>query len=193
MPIPYTVPTTGSVEQALTSRALESIPPDARSPTRAREELLAVIWGLALVEAQLATWIRMLYIGTAVGVWLDQHGDDRQMLRRTDEDDDTYRSRLPYTEDACTAGAVAAAADAVLVGSAIAGSAYVVEVWADAVFCDRGFCDRDVVLGPGPAMVVILPPTTPEAVARSVYDAANAIKLGGVALLVFPSITGGKP
>lgn len=193
MPITYTVPTSGSTVEALTSRALESIPPDARSATRPREELKAIVWSLALVECQLATWIRMLFIATAVGPWLDQHGEDRDMGRRNGEDDDAYRARMPQVADANTAGSVAAAADAVLAGAGVAGSAYVVEIWRDAIFCDLHFCDSERVLGPGPAMVVILPAATPESVARSVYDATRATKSAGVYILVFPSLTGGKP
>lgn len=192
MPIAYTVG--GGIFDPLERRALESIPPDARSPDRDREELLAIVWALVLVECQLATWLRMAMIRYAVGAWLDAHGANVDLARRLGEEDDAYRARIPQVADAITVGALEAIADEVLAGAGVAGSSYIVEVWGgDAFFCDVSFCDVTEVLGPGPSIIVILPPTTSEGVARSVYEAVRVKKLGGVYHLVFPSVTGGKP
>lgn len=194
MPLSYQIPSDGRRSDALKKRALQSIPPDARSPTRPQEDILAVVWALVMVDCQLATWLRMAWIKWAVGAWLDLHGGNYGKLRRSGELDDVYRDRIPKVDDACTPTACVEAARDALAAGGIAGDVYLTEVWASGLFCDVSSCDNtSEVLGPGPTMLFSLPPATTEAVARSAYEAIRDKKLGGVYILVFPSTTGGKP
>jgi hypothetical protein len=194
MPRQYTIPTDGRRSDALKKRALQSVPPDARDPKRAQEELLAVVWVMVLVDCQLATWLRMALIGTAVGAWLDAHGSDYDKPRRKDEQDDQYRTRIPKVEKTATPAAVLEAATDALASASIAGAVTLKELWRHAVHCDVGYCDNtSETCGPGPAILVVLPAATPAAVARSVYEAVRAKKLGGVFHVVLPSTNGGRP
>lgn len=211
MPLTWTLPGT-PLEETFRAAGARSSPRYWANSTRPQEDLrsAAMVW--RLVDGHAATGERLALVATSQGVWLDQIGKDRDIPRRLDEDDDAYKARLGSVEDKATLSACLAAANAVLAGAGIvppdpttqalypltyptmeSSAANAVPLYPQAAFCGFSYYGMERPFGNGPLLEIILPPVTPEPVARAVYEAVSHVQEACDALQVWPSATGGAP
>ena len=99
---------------------------------------------LARIEAAGETLHARTFIDEADGAWLDQHGEERSILRLEGESDEAYRPRVKRIEDKVTKPAILAAVDAIL----RVGTSRMEEHLADGAYSDfpgpQGFADHAV-------------------------------------------------
>lgn len=107
------------------------LPGDVASTDRIAEDLKGSVDVLMLAEGQAASWAREARVGTAHGLWLDQHAKSLGTSRAAGETDDQLRARLRSAPDAVTPGAVLDGLQDVVDAGAPGQLAYLVEVPVD--------------------------------------------------------------
>lgn len=131
------------------------------------------------------------HLKTATGLYLDLHGRDRDMRRQSFETQDQFRERLRVPQSAVTPVAILDAVQQIIGDT---GSAILIEIPRHAAFCDRGggafgggfdgsFCDRGLRLGGGRGVVIVLIPSSANAM-TSVSEAVRMLVSAGKIWLV---------
>lgn len=67
-----------------------------RDTTHPMNRLIDYTIGEWLQEYDDANWLSQFFLNEATGKWLDLHGKDYNVLRRIDENDDSFRKRIVY-------------------------------------------------------------------------------------------------
>lgn len=145
-------------------------PPDVTASEFGVDVAYTVATILAMAESEVARLAQGASLGTATGLFLDQHGNDRGLRRQPDEEDDQYRARLRTPPLAGTVSAILEALEAILGEGVVA----IVELPKHSVYLDRSMCmDRGRRMGGGRGVVIVLIPASAGALA-SVTDAVRS-------------------
>lgn len=153
MPLTYTGPADVVENLKIVFRA--GLPQDMADVGRSDEDVEAFCEILALSENQLSGWIRQSSIATASGLWLDEHGKDRNVYRQSGEIDDPYRDRMIIPPTSGTSSSILEALQSLLNTDAV----YLIELPRQSCFLDRkmGF-NRGHRMGGGRGVVIALIP-----------------------------------
>lgn len=119
-----------SDEQELYDFAKRSLPKHFFAESRAEEELHALVKTFDGARADIAALFVHTLVGTATGVWLNQHALDRGTDRQESEGDTDLRARILNVEDAITRGYIVDAAQAIIDNAdpPVTGTVYMVEL-----------------------------------------------------------------
>lgn len=144
-------------------------PPDVTASELGVDVAYTVATILGMAESEVSRLAAGASLGTATGLFLDQHGIDRNLRRQPDETDDQYRSRLRIPPIAGTVSAIREAIEAI-VGEGVV----VIELPRESIYLDRFMTlDRGRRCGGGRGVVIVLIPASADAVA-SVTDALRS-------------------
>lgn len=136
---------------------------------------------LAMAEEEVSRLAAGASLGTATGLFLDQHGIDRGLRRQEDETDDQYRARLRNPPKAGTVSSIREAVEIIIDGE---GFVVVIELPRGSAYYDREFClDRGKRMGGGRGVVIVLIPASANAM-NSVVDAVRSKVSAGKLFLV---------
>ena len=143
MPLIYTGPE--DIVDHLYQVYRRTVPRDIASSSRSLDEAWVAANMVALGEGQVLDWGREAHIGTADGIWLDQHAKDHGLRRQTNELDAHLRIRLRSAPQAVTYNAIYQALSDVITAINPAALWYLLRIPIDVgAFCDIDcWCDAD--------------------------------------------------
>lgn len=158
----------------------KSIPADVTSSDIGQAIATTIATVLAQAEAEVTRLSLGIHLGTATGLFLDQHAKDRGLRRQSGETDDQLRARLRFPPAAGTVSAIVDAVSSIVGGLPI----YIIELPKDALFfnCHQfwaqtstvaSFHPADAYIGGGRGVVIALIPASANARA-SVEDALRS-------------------
>lgn len=181
-------------EQELYNLALASLPKWYSTEVNPQVVVGAFAKIFGKVWTQIDTWVDIVYLKRAFGIWLDAHARDRGTSRRAGESDATLAGRLEVPADAVTLPALNQIGNAILAGAGVTGSVTIIEnrvnsaegggFWEDGVALTRVFWGHGWRWDGTPHTIeVAVPAATPLQVAQAVAEAMRMWAAGGVEVL----------
>lgn len=160
----------------LVSLYKSSVPGDLTSDQIGEDIAATLATILAEAEEEVSRLAVGAHLGTATGLFLDQHAKDRGLRRQDGETDDQLRERLRVPPRAGTVSAILDALEQII-GT---GDVFIIELPKDAFYFDRvaGFFDRGCRLGGGRGVVIALIPQSSNARA-AITDALRSTVSAG--------------
>lgn len=154
-----------------------SVPGDLTSDQIGEDIAATLATILAEAEEEVSRLAAGVHLGTATGLFLDQHAKDRGLRRQDGETDDQLRERLRVPPRAGTVSAILDALEQII-GNA--GDVFIIELPKDAFFFDRqsAFFDRGCRFGGGRGVVIALIPQSANARA-AITDALRSTVSAG--------------
>lgn len=181
-----------ATEQSYFDTAKRSLPRFLFQLSTSPQEMLgAFAKTTGAFHTQIGEWLDYTFLGSATGVWLDQHAKDRGTTRRNGETDDVLLTRLRNTEDVVTRPALLAGVNQLLTTAGFPATATMVELRRDMAHWQGtgvgesvAFYSRGYRYGSGArphGFVVMLPYDTDEATAAAVDEYLRKAKAAGYA------------
>jgi hypothetical protein len=159
----------------------KSLPADVTTSDIGQAIATTIATVLAQAEGEVTRLSLGIHLGTATGLFLDQHAKDRGLRRQGGETDDQLRERLRTPPAAGTVSAIVDAVSAIVGGLPI----YIIELPKDSLYFDREFFFDipSTYIGGGRGVVIALIPASANA-AASVSDALRSKVSAGKLWLV---------
>jgi hypothetical protein len=177
-------------EQELYDLALASLPDWFSGDENAEETVAGFAKMFGKAWAQIDSWVDMVFLKRAFGVWLEAHARDRGTSRQAGEGDGALGARLVVPSDAVTKPALIQIADAILVGAGRPAGTVILETrqeqdyWQTDVAVEQYWGKAGRWHNSPHAIMVELPAGTPAATVAAVAEAMRLFAAGGVDVVV---------
>lgn len=149
-----------------------AVPQDVSSGAFANDVAYTIAEMMAMAHTEVSRLERNARIGTAVGLFLDEHARDHGLRRQDGETDEQLQARLQRPVQAGTVPSIIESVE-LIVGDF--GAVYLIELPRQSAYFDRDnfFFDRGCRFGGGRGVVIVLIPESADA-RDSVTDAVRS-------------------